>query len=119
VSYFMSLFESEGVHQVEHYTSTIQEKVTASVRAGLLAKFTREEIHEAIKSMPPQKALGPDGYTANFYQLHWDTVGGEVCEVAFHFFNSVNMDASINVTNIALIPKNCNPRSIMDFRPIY
>jgi hypothetical protein len=118
VSYFSSLFESRGVHQAESCTTAVQEKVTASMREGLLAEFTREEVHEAIKSMPPQKAPGPDGYMADFYQLHWDTVSGEVCEVALHFFNTIIMDASINATNIVLIPKNCNPCSVMDFRPI-
>jgi hypothetical protein len=118
VSYYQKLFESGGVHQVEACVSTVQEKVTVSLCDGLMAELTREEIHEAVKSMPPQKAPGPDGYTAEFYQLHWDTVGEEVCDAVFHFFNSAKMDASINATNIVLVPKTCNPCSVSDFRLI-
>jgi hypothetical protein len=118
VSYYQSLFNSGGVRQAEQCISTVQEKVTDGMRDGLLADFTREEIHAALKSMPPQKAPGPDGYTADFYQFHWDTVGEEVCDAALHFFHSIKMDADINATNIVLIPKNCNPCSVTDFRPI-
>jgi predicted metal-dependent hydrolase len=53
VSYYQSLFNSRGVRQAEQCTSAVQEKVTDSMRDGLLADFTREEIHEALKSMPP------------------------------------------------------------------
>jgi hypothetical protein len=65
------------------------------MRDSLLTEFTSEEICEAIKNMPSQKAAGPNGYTAEFYQHHWETIGDEVCEVALNFFNSANKDASI------------------------
>jgi hypothetical protein len=118
VSYYQSLFQSGGVRQAEQCTAAIHETVTANMRDGLLAEFTREEIHEALKSMPQQKAPGSDGYTADFYQFHWDTVGGEVCDAALQFFNSIKMEGNLNATNIVLIPKKSNPCSVTDFRPI-
>jgi hypothetical protein len=43
-----AFFESGGVHQVAHCTSAVQEKVTASMRDGMLADFTREEIRSFV-----------------------------------------------------------------------
>jgi hypothetical protein len=68
--------------------------------------------------MPPLKSLGPDGFSACFYQHNWATVHPEVCSAILHFLNTGNMDARINTTHIALIPKKLSPASIMDFRPI-
>ena len=68
--------------------------------------------------MAPFKAPEQDGFTTDFYQQHWSTVGLEVCEVALYFFNYAHMDSSINATNIALIPKVINPSSVIEFRPI-
>jgi hypothetical protein len=42
----------------------------------------------------------------------------EVCEAVFHFFETGSLDSEINATNIALIPKTCNPVCVTDFRPI-
>jgi hypothetical protein len=33
--------------------------------------FTYEEVWNVIRSLPPDKALGPDGFTASFLQSVW------------------------------------------------
>ena len=35
-----------------------------------------EEIREAVFQIPPTKSPGPDGFTASFFQDHWEVVGG-------------------------------------------
>jgi hypothetical protein len=36
--------------------------------------FSEDEIWEAIKDMPNEKAPGPDGYTIDFYQKYWEVI---------------------------------------------
>src|SRR6187455_2199976 len=40
----------------------------------LTAPFTEKEIRDAIFSMEHNKAPGPDGFPAEFYQQFWDTI---------------------------------------------
>ena len=46
--------------------------------ASLDAPFSVEEVWDAIKRLPARKAPGPDGFSAHFYQRHWDLCGDEV-----------------------------------------
>jgi hypothetical protein len=42
---------------------------------GLLkAPYSEEEVKKAVFQMKHNKALGPDGFPAEFYQSSWDTI---------------------------------------------
>jgi hypothetical protein len=68
--------------------------------------------------MAALKALGPDGFSVCFFQQNWTTVHREVSNAILHFFQSGELDAFINSTNIALVPKKHPPIHVTDFRPI-
>lgn len=40
-----------------------------------------EEVEEALKEMPNDKELGPNGFTINFYKAWWEIVKTKVWEV--------------------------------------
>jgi len=92
--------------------------VTTEMNQMLLAELTVEEITSALNQMAPTKALGPDDFSACFYQQNWDTIHGEVCNAILLFMNSCEMDEKINSTYIALVPKIVSPANVSDFRPI-
>jgi hypothetical protein len=83
-----------------------------------LAVFTKEEISSALHQMPPNKAPGPDGFSAAFFQHNWPAIQGEVSDAILHFLNIGQLEPRINCTNIALVPKLKNPANVSDFRPI-
>ena len=118
VDYYKSLFTSASPKNIKECTGAVERRVTHDMASKLLKTFTMEEVVAAVNQMAPLKAPGPDGYTAGFYQKHWATLGPEVCEVVLHFFNFSVMDPAFNMTHVALIPKNNNPLSVLDYRPI-
>jgi hypothetical protein len=118
VKYYSKLFTSAKPRNVEACTSPIEGKVTTEMNNCLTADFMKIEIKQALDQMAPLKAPRPDGFTTEFYQQHWATVGPMVCATALHFLNSGHMDSAINATNIALIPKIKNPSCVTEFRPI-
>jgi len=40
--------------------------------------FSEEEVWRSIKSLPPDKAPGPDGYTGHFYKACWPVIKVDV-----------------------------------------
>jgi hypothetical protein len=41
-----------------------------------LDQFSEEEIWNTIKSLPSDKAPGPDGFTGRFYKVAWQVIKG-------------------------------------------
>ena len=89
-----------------------------SEAAKLEGIFTEEEVLAALKDMNGDKALGPDGFTAAFWQSYWDIVRGEVMGMFRDFFATGKFVRSINSTFLVLIPKKRGAEDLMDFRPI-
>lgn len=80
-------------------------------------KFS-EEIKEALFQLHPDKALGPDGFLASFFQRFWGILGDEVHEAIEELWNTGNLLREINTTFIALVPKKEDANSLDDFQPI-
>lgn len=76
------------------------------------------EIRETLFEIHPDKAPGPDGFSAAFFHPHWDTVGPAICNEIQIFFRTGQLPHSINETHICLIPKIQSPRVVSDYRPI-
>lgn len=93
-------------------------QVTADDGILLTRDVSREEIYFALFNLPLGKSPGPDGFSVEFFRFFWDNIGDQVCSAIKFFFNNSVMPASWGKTFVVLIPKNDNPRSVSDFRPI-
>jgi hypothetical protein len=118
VVYFSKLFTKGTLGDIATCLQPIDNRVSASMNADLLREFSREEIEAALFQMGLYKALGPDGLNACFFQTNWPTMREEVCHVILEILNSGVIPEELNLTHITLIPKNKNPISVIDFRPI-
>eukprot|EP00253_Pinus_taeda_P016062 PITA_16062 len=77
-----------------------------------------EEVEEAVKDMPNDKAPGADGFTINFYKAYWDIVIREVWEVVEDSRRSASILKALNSTFLALIPKEEEATTPAKFCPI-
>ena len=66
----------------------------------------------------PDKAPGPDGFSASFFQSNWDTVGPQIILEVQNFFSTGYLPSRINATHIRLIPKILSPKKVAEYRPI-
>ena len=66
----------------------------------------QDEIKETIKSMPPDKAPGPDGFTGAFFKACWDIINDDVTATvnSLYMLNSQGFEL-LNTANITLLPK--------------
>lgn len=92
--------------------------VTVAKNVALCAIPPDVEIHRALKSMRPTKALGPDGMTTFVYQQFWLIVALAVCRMVKTFLSSGFLLKQFNHSFVALLPKNTNPDVVEHFWPI-
>ena len=53
-------------------------QLSAEENSILTDPFTVKEIYEAISQMEHNKAPGPDGFPAEFYQTFWEVIKGDL-----------------------------------------
>jgi len=76
------------------------------------------EIKKALFSMDPDKAPGPDGFTARFYVSCWDIIKRDLYRMIKKSQICSKLGGSTNSSFLALIPKDQGARNFNRFRPI-
>ena len=117
-SYFRQIFESSNPEDIAEALSEISPTITGEINEGLTAPVTEWEVKLALFAMHPEKAPGPDGMTALFYQKFWDIVKDDLTRMVNQFLFEGTMAQGLNDTNICLIPKTTKPNEMTKFRPI-
>ncbi|GLT94950.1 hypothetical protein SLE2022_126590 [Rubroshorea leprosula] len=118
-SYFESLFSSSSPRDFEYALNCVEPCVQEDDNRFLLSEFTEQDITRALFQMHPSKAPGPDGLSPGFFQHFWDIVKMDVIGPCLKFLNEDEpLPEQLNFTNIVLIPKCPEPKTMADLRPI-
>ena len=117
-SYFRQIFESSNPEDIEEALAQVPTMITGTMNDNLIALVTKWEVKLALFAMHPEKAPGPDGMTAFFYQKFWDIVKEDLTLMVDKFLFEGTVANGLNYTNICLIPKTTKPNEMAQFRPI-
>lgn len=96
----------------------VKRKLSPQAARWLVREVTDEEIQSNMFQINPDKAPGPDGFNARFFQLNWDTVGLDVCNDVRDFFIHQKLVKELNHTFLTLVPKSNITSFLSDFKPI-
>ncbi|KAL5743553.1 hypothetical protein ACOSQ2_026669 [Xanthoceras sorbifolium] len=90
LDYFSDLFKSiqPSSSDFSAASSFLEHKVNAHMAGRLGEAFTRAEVRAAVFEMGPNKAPGPDGFHALFFQKFWNVVGEDVSSVCLNVLNA-------------------------------
>eukprot|EP00253_Pinus_taeda_P022158 PITA_22158 len=103
---------------IQEITNAIPNSITEEQNWALRKTITMEEVEEAVRNMPNDKAPGPDGFTINFYKACWKIVKNNIWEIVEDSRRSKTILKSLNSTFIALVPKVEEANTPEKFRPI-
>ncbi|XP_013628140.1 PREDICTED: uncharacterized protein LOC106334401 [Brassica oleracea var. oleracea] len=117
-SYFRQIFESSNPEDIAEALAEVSPTITGDVNDTLTAPVTEWEVKLALFAMHPEKAPGPDGVTALFYQKFWNIVKEDLTRMVNQFLFEGTMAQGLNDTNICLIPKTTKPNEMTKFSPI-
>ncbi|CAA7020230.1 unnamed protein product [Microthlaspi erraticum] len=92
----------------------IEDSNGISVYKSLIAEPSPSEIKAALFSINPDKAPGPDGFSAGFFQTNWSVMGPKITEEVKEIFEASIIPSSLNRTHVRLIPKTPSPKALTE-----
>jgi hypothetical protein len=118
--YYKALFEDlnpSNVSMVESFNHDIPQ-LSQEENEILVKDFSEKEVFDAIMQMKKNKAPGPDGFPAEFYQTFWGVVKEDLMQM-FSSFQDGNLPLfHLNYGTVILLPKKENTIKIQQYRPI-
>jgi hypothetical protein len=118
--YYKNLFGSSEVGRISLNESLVEDipQVTSTESEMLVSEFSEKEIREAIFQMKHNKAPGPDGFLAEFYQVFWSLIKDDLM-AKFRDFHKGDLPLfCLNFGTITLLPKEKEVKKIQQYRPI-
>lgn len=118
-AYYKGLFGAPEDYNLSLDESRIDDipQVTPEENNLLTASYSEEEVRKAVFLMD-NKAPGPDGFPAEFYQVFWDIIKDDVLELFLDLHKGQLELFRLNFGEIILLPKINEAERIQQFRPI-
>jgi hypothetical protein len=68
IDYFQDIFTTSIPYDIDACIESIEGRLMNTMKDSLMATYMAEEVYGVLLQMAPLKALGPDGFSVNFYQ---------------------------------------------------
>lgn len=109
--YFSSLFQHRDSLSAP-VIEAILPKISPDNNDMLLSPFFQEEFCVAFFQMDPDKCPGLDRISPGFFQHFWELCGPDIYSSCCNWMETGMIPESLNDTNIALIRKCDNPKTM-------
>lgn len=116
--FYDNLFTSTPHDGSQTVSKALTPCISEEMNTKLITTPSATEVKEALFNIHADKAPGPDGFSASFFQANWERVGPSVVQEIQAFFSTGELPASMNVTHIRLIPKIPGAKTVAEYRPI-
>ncbi|KAF5477110.1 hypothetical protein F2P56_003783, partial [Juglans regia] len=116
LNYFQQFLSTHSnVEQVD-LSSLIQCSISEDNNVALSRAPSEAKIYDALKSIPKESSLGPDGFGSGFYLSCWGLIKDDVIDT--DFFSGSTLPRFYTASFLVLIPKVDDPKSFNKFYPI-
>jgi hypothetical protein len=109
---------TEASDPASYPLNLIQAKIQEEVNSKLIRVIDQHEIKEALDQLHPDKAPGPDGFTARFFQHGWNIIKSDLTKLIKKSQACAKIGGGTNSSFLALLPKEKGAASFDRFRPI-
>ena len=116
--YHDKLFASILSNCAETVDITINPCISPYTNEKLIKIPSSTEIKTATFAIPADKAPGPEGFSASFFQSNWEVIEPAIVNEIQTFFATGVPSPSLNETHVRLIPKTLNAKRVEDYMPI-
>lgn len=108
--YFNKLYTSKGSRNRDDIIAqALHPIITTEENEALIKPPSPQEIRESVFSIRADKAPGPDGFSASFFQSNWEAIGAEIIAEIQTCFETELLPQKINETHLRLIHKILSP----------
>jgi len=118
--YYKNLFREPEQNDFSLNEDTTEDipQVSQIENEFLCDEFSEKEIRDAVFQMEHNKAPGPDGFPAEFYQFFWETIKADLIQLFVEFHRGELPLHSLNFGVITLLPKKEDATKVQQYRPI-
>lgn len=118
--YFSGIYSSDFTttglaSTVEIVGSAISPSIAPDTNESICFIPTAAEIKNALFLIHPDKAPGPDGFSASFFHSNWSTTGPALISEVQAVVRTGSLPPVTNVTYVRLIPKITGAKLISDY----
>ncbi|KAL8090041.1 hypothetical protein AgCh_039489 [Apium graveolens] len=115
--YYTNVFVAPE-QEINYPSAENEARVSAEQNRKLAEDLSFNKFTEAIKNIHLDNASGPDGLNPAFFQHFWKLIGKEVYKCCQKWLADGKFSASVNDTNLVLIPKKEKVEEVKDLWPI-